>query len=112
MNTTLAALADPTRRSILDRLSAGPATVGELAGPYGISQQAVSKHLAYLVRARLVKKRRAGRQHICTIRPEPLREVSEWMEQYRQMWEQRLDRLDNYLHTLQEKDRKDDGNRK
>lgn len=106
MDTTLAALADPTRRSILGRLSAGPATVGELARPYGISQQAVSKHLAYLERARLVRKRRVGRQHICSLNPKPMREVSEWMEHYRQMWEQRLDRLDDYLHTLQEKDRK------
>lgn len=111
LNNTMAALADPTRRSIVDRLRAGPATVGELAEPFRMSQQAVSKHVAYLERARLVRKRRVGRQHVCTLRPEPLREMDDWMEQYRQLWEERLDRLDNYLQRLQGKGKRD-GSRK
>ena len=79
MSTTLAALADPTRRSILGRLASGSATVGELAGPFRISQQAVSKHLAYLERARLVEKRREGRRHFCRLSPAPFKEVADWV---------------------------------
>jgi len=100
LSATLSALSDPTRRSILARLSAGPATVGELAEPFEMSQQAVSKHLAYLERARLVEKRREGRSHVCTLRPAPFKEVAEWVEYYRNFWEQTLDRLDEYLRTM------------
>ena len=73
LSTTLAAVADPTRRAILRRLASGPAPVRELARPFRISQQAVSKHVAYLERAHLVRKRRDGRLHVCTIDPKPLR---------------------------------------
>ncbi len=103
MSTTMGALADPTRRSILGRLAHGPATVGELAEPFRISQQAVSKHLAYLERARLVKKRREGRCHVCTLSPAPFKEVADWVEHYRRFWEQSFDRLDDYLHELKKK---------
>ncbi len=106
MSTTLAALSDPTRRSILARLATGPATVGELAGPFRVSQQAVSKHLAYLERARLVEKRRKGRSHVCTLRPVPFKEVADWVEHYRKFWELSFDRLDEYLRGLNAKERK------
>ncbi len=106
LSTTLAALSDPTRRSILARLATGPATVGELAGPFRVSQQAVSKHLAYLERARLVEKRRKGRSHVCTLRPVPFKEVADWVEHYRKFWELSFDRLDEYLRGLNAKERK------
>jgi DNA-binding transcriptional ArsR family regulator len=106
LSATLAALADPTRRSILARLAGGPASVGELAGPFRISQQAVSKHLAYLERARLVKKRREGRSHVCTLRPVPFKEVANLVEHYRMFWEQSFDRLNEYLRGLNAKERK------
>lgn len=100
LSTTLAALSDPTRRSILARLATGPATVGELAGPFHMSQQAVSKHLAYLQRARLVEKRRTGRTHVCTLRPVPFKEVADWVEHYRRFWDESFDRLEKYLLEL------------
>jgi DNA-binding transcriptional ArsR family regulator len=106
LSTTLAALSDPTRRSILSRLAAGPASVGQLAGPFRMSQQAVSKHLAYLERARLVEKRRHGRSHVCTLRPTPFKEVADWVEHYRIFWEERFDRLEKYLHGLEMKEGK------
>jgi DNA-binding transcriptional ArsR family regulator len=101
LTVTFAALTDPTRRSILQRLSRGPASVNELAGPFRISQQAVSKHLAYLQRARLIEKRRQGRRHLCRLRPAPIRDIANWAESYRAIWEQKLDRLDAYLAELQ-----------
>jgi DNA-binding transcriptional ArsR family regulator len=104
LSPTLAALADPTRRSILDRLAAGPATVGELAEPFRISQQAISKHLAYLERARLVQKRSEGRRRVCILRPAPFEAVADWVEHYRRFWEQSFDRLDEYLRTLKPKE--------
>jgi DNA-binding transcriptional ArsR family regulator len=94
LSITLSALSDPTRRSILSRLAARPATVGELAGPFHMSQQAISKHLAYLERARLVEKRSEGGSHVCTLRPAPFKEVSELVEHYRAFWEQALHRLE------------------
>lgn len=104
LSATLAALSDPTRRSILSRLAAGPATVGELAGPFQMSQQAVSKHVAYLERAHLVEKRREGRSHVCTLRPVPFKEVADWVGHYRIFWEERLDRLGKYLRELESKE--------
>lgn len=82
------------------RLKDGPASVQELAEPFQISQQAISKHLAYLERARLIEKRREGRQHICRLNALPMREVATWVEQYRQFWDGALDRLDSLLHEL------------
>jgi DNA-binding transcriptional ArsR family regulator len=101
LTVTFAALTDPTRRSILARLAAGPATVGDLAGPFRMSQQAVSKHLAYLLRARLIEKHRRGRSHFCRLRAAPIRQVSVWAAQYRIQWEQKFDRLDAFLKELQ-----------
>lgn len=102
---TLAAVCDPTRRSILGRLARGPAAVGELAAPYRISQQAVSKHLAYLERAGLVQKRRQGRVHVCTLDPAPLAEVAAWTEQYRRFWQEGFERLDDLLDELKTKEK-------
>jgi DNA-binding transcriptional ArsR family regulator len=100
MSTTLAALSDGTRRAILVRLKDGPASVHELAEPFQMSQQAISKHLAYLERARLIEKRRDGRQQICRLNPKPMEEVATWVEQYRRYWEEAFGRLDELLHEL------------
>ncbi len=108
LSTTFAALSDPTRRLIVDRLTRGPATVNELAAPFSISQQAVSKHLAYLERARLIEKRREGRQHICALTPDAIREVAQWAEKYRRFWEASFDKLDEYLQHLKAKERNRD----
>ena len=88
----------PTRRLIVDRLTRGPATVNELAEPFSISQQAVSKHLAYLERARLIEKRREGRQQSCALTPDAIREVADWAEGY--------DRLAELLAAMESEGRK------
>jgi DNA-binding transcriptional ArsR family regulator len=106
LSATLAAFADPTRRLILHRLTEGPLTVNELAKPFRISQQAVSKHLAYLQRAKLIEKRKDGRRQICKLKGKPFKRVADWMEQYRRFWEESFDRLDNYLKELQEQEKK------
>jgi DNA-binding transcriptional ArsR family regulator len=106
LSVTLSALSDPTRRSILSQLAAGPATVGELAEPFHMSQQAISKHLAYLERARLIEKRRKGRSHVCKLRAVPFKEVAEWVDHYRVFWEQTLNRLDAYLRAMEAKEKK------
>jgi len=100
MSATFAALSDSTRRAILVRLKEGPASVSELAEPFLISQQAISKHLAYLERARLIEKRRDGRQQVCRLNPEPMQDVAAWVEQYRRFWEDALGQLDSLLHEL------------
>ncbi len=105
LSLTLAAVADPTRRSILELLAGGPAPVGDLARPFRMSQQAVSKHLACLERAGLIEKRREGRLHVCSLDPRPLQEVAEWAEDYRRSWEERFQRLDTLLADLQAKER-------
>lgn len=107
LDATLAALSDPTRRAIIDRLARGPACVNDLAKPFKISQQAISKHLSYLERARLITKRREGRRHLCTLKALPMKEVSDWIEHYRKLWEERFDRLDEYLKQLQAGDKND-----
>ncbi|HKS56236.1 MAG TPA: metalloregulator ArsR/SmtB family transcription factor [Steroidobacteraceae bacterium] len=106
LNVTFLALSDPTRRVILGRLRRGAATVNELAEPFGVSQQAISKHLAYLERASLIEKRKEGREQFCSLRAEPLRQASEWMDEYRQFWEGAFDRLDAMLQRLQQPQRK------
>ena len=106
LSLALAAVADPTRRAILRRLAAGPAPVGDLARPFQISQQAVSKHVHLLERARLIEKRRRGRLSICSLDPTPLREIAEWTEGYRRCWEENFQRLDALLEELKAKDRK------
>lgn len=100
ISATFSALSDSTRRAILVRLKDGPASVSELAEPFQISQQAISKHLAFLERARLIEKRRDGRQQVCRLKPEPMRDVATWVEQYRIYWEDALGQLDALLHEL------------
>jgi DNA-binding transcriptional ArsR family regulator len=102
LNLTFIALSDPTRRMILDRLRRGTATVNELAEPFGMSQQAVSKHLAYLERARLIEKQREGRQQLCSLRAAALKDAHDWIDSYRQFWEGAFDRLGTLLTELQQ----------
>ena len=106
LSTTFAALSDPTRRHIIDRLTIGPASVRELTEPFSISQQAISKHLAYLERARLIKKKKEGREQVCTLNPRVIRDVAAWAEGYRRYWEQNYERLDALLEELKETERK------
>jgi DNA-binding transcriptional ArsR family regulator len=101
LSTTLSALADPTRRAILARLSDGEATVTELAAPFTISLPAISRHLKVLERARLIERSREAQWRPARLTPEPLREVDAWMDGYRRHWEESFDRLDEYLKDLQ-----------
>jgi len=101
LSTTFAALADPTRRAILSRLASGEATVTQLAEPFRMSLPAISKHLKVLERAGLVTQGREAQWRPRRLEAAPLKEVSDWVEGYRQIWEARLDRLDNYLKRLQ-----------
>ncbi len=101
LDTTFAALADPTRRAILSRLSEGEATVLELAAPFAISLPAVSKHLKVLEAAGLIERSRRAQRRPCRLRPEALRQVSAWAEHTYRAWEERLGRLDDYLQQLQ-----------
>src|SRR5437588_12990033 len=96
LSTTFAALADPTRRAILARLLLGECSVGELAEPFEMSMPAVSKHLRVLERAGLIAQRRDAQWRRCRIQAGPLKEVADWTERYRQVWEERLDRLGDY----------------
>ena len=108
LSTTFAALADPTRRAILARLSGGEATVTELAEPFEISLPAVSKHLKVLERAGLIERGREAQWRPCRLKAERLREVDEWVDQYRRFWEDSLGRLDEYLKQLQTREKSDD----
>lgn len=103
LSLTFSALADPTRRAILSRLSSGPASVNELAAPFSMSLPAVSKHLKVLERAQLIKRGKEAQWRPCELKAEPLKEADAWIEQYRAMWEERFDRLDAYLMELQGK---------
>ena len=107
LSATFAALADPTRRAILARLVLGECSVTELAEPFDMSMPAISKHLRVLERAGLIARRRDAQKRPCRIEAAPLKDVSEWTERYRHIWEQRLDRLDVYLQQLEEKEKKD-----
>ena len=97
LSTTFAALADPTRRVILERLSRGEATPGELARPLRISWPAVTKHLRVLERAGLLQRRREGRNHVLTLEPEPMKQADAWIATYRRFWEGTFDALAEYL---------------
>lgn len=96
------ALADPTRRAILARLALGEASVNDLAKPFAISQPAVSKHLKVLERAGLISRSREAQFRPCRLEPQALRKVDEWLEEYRRLWNARLDRLETYLNKLQQ----------
>ena len=97
------ALADPTRRAMLMRLSQGPAHVSELAKPFHMSLPAISKHLRVLERARLIEQHRRARWRICQLKAAPLRDACDWIEHYRQHWEESFDRLAAYLETIKSK---------
>ena len=101
LDATFAALADPTRRAIVARLALGEATVLELAEPFQISLPAISRHLKVLERAALISRGRDAQRRPCRLRTEALREVSEWAEHTRRAWEERFDRLDEYLRQMQ-----------
>jgi DNA-binding transcriptional ArsR family regulator len=101
LNETFAALADPTRRAILARLALGETSVTELARPFDISAPAITKHLKVLQRAGLISQSRQAQWRPCRLEAAPLQGVADWVEQYRRFWEESLDRLGDYLRTLQ-----------
>ena len=105
LSTTFAALADPTRRAILARLASGERSVTELAEPFQMSMPAVSKHLRVLERAGLIARSRDAQWRPCRLDARPLKEVANWAERYRTIWEARLDRLDEYLQQLHTKEK-------
>ena len=102
LSATLAALADPTRRGILARLSTGDATVGELAEPFAMSLAAVSKHLKVLETAGLISRGRQAQWRPCHLEAEPLEAVTEWLEDYRRFWDRSFKGLNDYLRTMQQ----------
>ncbi len=106
LSATFAALADPTRRAILARLASGEASVTELADPFEMSMPAISKHLKVLERAGLIVRKREAQWRPCRLEPSRLKDISEWVEHYRQFWEQSFDRLDDYLQELKKKEKK------
>ena len=103
LSLTFSALADPTRRAILARLASGDCSVNELAEPFAMSLPAVSKHLRVLEQAGLISRSRDAQRRPCRIEPVPIKDVVDWAERYREIWESRLDRLDSYLQQLQKK---------
>jgi DNA-binding transcriptional ArsR family regulator len=109
LSVTFAALADPTRRAILARLAQGEATVGELAAPFDMSLPGISKHLKVLQRAGLIEQGRQAQWRPCRLQAEPLRNVAEWVNQYRQHWEESFERLDAYLREVQTRQDTQDG---
>lgn len=106
LSSTLAALADPTRRAILGRLSKGETSVLELAKPFKMSLPAVSKHLKVLEKAKLIVRSREAQWRPCRLHPKPLKEVAQWIEHYRRLWEESFDRLETYLEQLQAREKK------
>ena len=105
LDATFAALADPTRRAILARLAEGEASVTELAEPFDMSLPAISKHLKVLERAGLIIRGRDAQFRPCKLDPRPLDAAADLIEKFRRAWEERFDRLDDYLKTLQQKDK-------
>ena len=109
LDACFSALADPTRRAILARLALGETTVNELAAPFDISLPGISKHLKVLENAGLISRTREAQCRPCKLEVAPLKEVSDWVEAYRKLWEERFDRLDDYLKQLQEKEDNQNG---
>jgi DNA-binding transcriptional ArsR family regulator len=109
LDAAFSALADPTRRAILARLALGETTVNELAEPFDMSLPNISKHLKVLENAGLISRTREAQFRPCKLELAPLKEVSDWVERYRRMWEERFERLDDYLKQLQEKEEKKNG---
>ena len=106
LSATFSALADPTRRAILARLALGETSVSDLAKPFDMSLPAVSKHLKVLEHAGLIKRSRDAQWRPCRLEPGALKGVDDWLERYRKLWEERFDRLDDYLRELQTKEKK------
>jgi len=102
LSRTFAALADPTRREILARLAGGEATVRELAEPFAMTQQAISKHLKVLERAGLISRSRAAQYRPCRLEPQQLDTAADWIDKHRRVWADRFDRLDDHLSTLRQ----------
>ena len=109
LTKTFSALADPTRRAILARLTMGEASVNELAAPFAMSLPAVSRHLKVLEHAGLITRGREAQWRPCRLAAEPLKEIAGWVEHYRRFWDQSFDRMDDYLKEIQQG--KDDGPR-
>ena len=107
LDTTFAALSDPTRRGMIEQLSHGPASVHGLTERFALSQQMISKHIAYLVRARIVIKTKRGRESVCTLRPEAIKTVSDWAFNYRRFWEESFEKLDVVVKQMKEKEARD-----
>jgi DNA-binding transcriptional ArsR family regulator len=106
LSITLAAIADPTRRAILERLAEGEATVGELAEPFAMSLPAISKHLKVLENAGLIARGRDAQWRPCQLEAGPLKEVADWAAKYRRFWEESFDRLDAYLAEMKKRESK------
>jgi DNA-binding transcriptional ArsR family regulator len=106
LSSTFAALADPTRRAILARLSSGEVSVKELARPFAMSGPAITKHLKVLERAKLISRSRHAQWRPCRLKAKPLKNAVDWLEHYRRFWEESFDRLDDYLKELQKKEKK------
>jgi len=112
LDSTFAALADPTRRAILGRLALGETSVTELAEPFEMSMPAISKHLKVLERAGLIARGKEAQWRPCKLQAGPLQDASIWIDEYRRFWEQSFDRLDDYLKKLQAKEKEDEPKRK
>ncbi len=112
LSSTFSALADPTRRAMLARLSTGEVSVQELAKPFDMSLPAITKHLKVLERSGLIARSRNAQWRPCHLKAAPLKEASAWMEDYRKFWEESFDRLDDYLKELQKKEKKNDRHKK
>ena len=108
LGTTFAALSDPNRRAMIERLSNGPASVHGLTEPFSLSQQMISKHIACLVRAGIVIKTKRGRESVCTLRPEAIKTVSDWAAYYRRFWEESFDKLDVVLSQIKKTETRND----
>jgi DNA-binding transcriptional ArsR family regulator len=111
LNRTFAALADPTRRRMLEHLAHGDQCVTDLARPYAMSLPAISKHVRVLEKAGLIRRQRQGRMHRLNLEAAPMKQAAQWIEEYRRFWEQSLDRLDEYLKELQTKEKKNEQKR-
>lgn len=106
LNSTFSALADPTRRAILAKLASGELTVSELSKPFDMTPPAITKHLKVLQKANLIEQGRQAQWRPCRINATPLKQVDEWLDRYRRFWEESFDRLDEYLRTVQLKEKK------
>ena len=107
LSETFAALSDPTRRAIVTRLTLGPATIHDLNQPFDLSQQMISKHVATLVRAKIITKHKHGRESICSLSPAAIKPVADWALDFRNLWEQSFDKLDLVLETLKQEAQND-----